>query len=306
MREKDDLTEDEFVAIVKQRSNWGRWGDDDELGALNLITRQKRLEAARLITLGDVVSLARPLSTVVGRDNRRPLRHDVSTFDLGPGSAPVAVVDSLSFEIHTQSVTHLDALCHVWNEDGMWGGRDPRSVVTPSGVTWGAIDVWGEHIATRGVLVDIPALRGEPYVTLDRPVVASEIRRALERQKVELRPGDALAIYSGREAWNGEQETWGPIDRRPGVHASCFDVIADADVAVLLWDMMDAYPTAFATPWTVHAAICSLGVAVVDNCRLEPLADRFRDLGRYEFFVTVAPLLVPGGTGSPVNPFAIL
>jgi kynurenine formamidase len=305
MRVKDDLSEDEFVSLVRGRSNWSRWGVDDQLGALNLITPEKRVSASKLISLGETYSLSRPLNTVEGRDNPIPAVHVVSTY---PGSSgePVAVVDTLSFGIHGQGVTHLDALCHVWNEDGMWGGRDPEAVVTDKGVTWGGIENWRQQLATRCVLVDIPALRGEPYVTNERPVLGSEIVRALEVQNVELQPGDALAVYSGRDAWNREQETWGPTSRRPGLHASCFEVIAEADVAVLMWDMMDAYPTGFSTPWTVHAAICSLGVAVVDNCLLEGIAAKCREIGRYEFFVTIAPLVVPGGTGSPVNPLAIL
>ena len=168
----------------------------------------------------------------------------------------------------------------------------------------------------------MPRHRGVPYVTQDRPVHAWELEEVAAAQGVEVRPGDALCVYSGREALIREYPTnhpWmagipvygapggaAPITERPGLHVSCLSFIRDHDVSILAWDMMDLSPNGYGIPWAVHAVISSYGVGLVDNSLLEPLADICAEEGRYEFMFLVAPLKVEGGTGSPVNPIAIL
>ena len=299
-----DLSDEEFEQLVRSRRNWGRWGQRDELGALNLVTGKKRKEALELVETGDLISLGRPLDRTPGPTNAYPVHHYLHT--AGHSSHPdTAAVDYVALSVHVQGMTHVDALCHVWDEDGMWGGRDPLEEVGPLGASWGGIEVWKDQILTRCVLLDIPVARGDDYVTLDCPVRPADLRDAVTRQGVTLRPGDALAIYSGREAWDRENPAWGLVEGRPGLHASCFEFLSDNDVSVVLWDMMDMYPTGYRAPWAVHAAINSLGIALVDNCLLEPAALMCRRLNRWEFVVVVAPLVIPGGTGSPVNPMAL-
>lgn len=143
-------------------------------------------------------------------------------------------------------------------------------------------------------------------MTLDAPVHGWELEEVAAAQGVEIRPGDALCVYSGREqfaATNGWVWAGGPA--RPGLHASCLPFLRDADVALLVWDMMDASPHEYEVPWTVHGAVFAYGVALVDNALLEPLAEFCSQEGRYEFMLTINPLNVRGGTGSPVNPVAV-
>jgi hypothetical protein len=113
-------------------------------------------------------------------------------------------------------------------------------------------------------------------------------------------------VYSGREAWNRSNEVWGTSQTRPGLHVSCLPFIRDSDAALLVWDMMDHQPNGYDIPWAVHAVIFAYGVGLVDNALLEPLAAACAEEGRYEFMLMVLPLLVPGGTGSPANPVALL
>ncbi len=297
-------TQDEVVAYLRDRSNWGRWGPDDQLGAMNLITPAKRAEAAALVRTGRSVSLSRDFPKTPGPGNPNPAQHWTRVMERGAGGA---AIDYYGIVYHGWAATHIDALCHVWSEAGMWGGRDPAEAFDAEGARWGAIHHWRDGIVTRGVLLDVPKHRGEPFVAVDRPVHGWELEEIARAQGVALEPGDALLVHSGREAWAAQAEgtAYGAGVSRPGLHASCLPFIRDNDVAVLVWDMMDAQPTGYDIPWTVHGVVFAYGVGLLDNALLQPLAEACAEEGRYSFMLTVAPLPVVGGTGSPVNPIAL-
>ena len=191
----------------------------------------------------------------------------------------------------------------------MWGGRQPDDVFSKDGASFGDIDQWHNGIVTRGVLLDVPRFRGVSCIEIGQPVHAAELEAVAEQQGTTLEPGDALVVYSGREAFTAAHPEWdGEHPVRPGLHASCLRFIRDHDVAALLWDFMDEHPCAenYGLPFGVHAALMSYGVALVDNSYLEELAAACAAADRYEFMVVLAPLRVAGGTGSPLNPIAIL
>ncbi|MEV4596822.1 cyclase family protein [Amycolatopsis sp. NPDC049253] len=298
-----DWTRAEVEEQLHGRSNWGRWGAHDQVGAVNLITAAKRAEAARLVRAGRTVSLSRPFPTRPDVDNPRPASHYTTKTPRGTGGISG---DYYGIEYHGVAATHVDALCHVWDERGLWQGRDPDVELTSRGSRWGSVDHWREGIVTRGVLLDVPAFRGEPYVTLDRPVHGAELEEIAEAQGVAVGPGDAVVVHCGRDAWDRENPPWGTETSRPGLHASCLAFLRDHDCAALAWDMLDRAPNDGGVPWTVHGAIFAYGLAVVDNCALEPLAAVCAEEGRHEFLFVVAPLVVEGGTGSPANPLALL
>ena len=289
----------EALSYLRERRNWGRWGADDQRGAINLITPEKRIRAASLVRSGRSVSLSRDIPTVPGRNNPAPATHWLRVFDVG-------VVDHIGIAYHGYVTTHVDALCHVWDEAGMWNGRDPKIEVTSEGARFGSIDHWRDGITTRGVLLDVPKFRGEPSVTIEKPVHGDELAAIAKAQGVTLEPGDALVVYSGREAWQSANPDWsGYRPPSPGLHASCLPFVRDNDVAVLAWDLMDAAPNEYGMTWTMHGAIFAYGVALLDNALLQPLAEACAEENRYEFMLTFAPLPVVGGTGSPVNPIAL-
>lgn len=297
-------TRDEVLGYLRERRNWGRWGVDDQKGAINLITPEKRVAAARLVQSGRAVSLSRPFPKVPGPGNPNPAQHYLQWNDRnGRGG----VVDYYGISYHGYVTTHVDALCHVWDEGGMWGGRTHDEALTTGGARWGDVEQWGaEGIVTRGVLLDIPRLRGEPHATLEKPVHGWDLEDAAAAQGVTVEPGDALIVYSGRESWQRANPQWsGYAPPSPGLHASCLPYVRDHDVALLGWDLMDQVPNEYNLAWTMHGALFAYGVALLDNCLLEPLADACTEAGRWEFMLTVAPLRVPGGTGSPANPIAL-
>ncbi len=299
MSDEQIPTRDDVLSYLRERNNWGRWGADDQRGAINLITPEKRVQAASLVKSGRSVSLSRDIPTTPGRNNPAPATHWLRVGDVG-------VVDHIGIAYHGYVTTHIDALCHVWDEAGMWNGRDPKVEVTSQGAAFGGIEHWRDGITTRGVLLDVPRFRGTPHVTIETPVHGWELEAIAKSQGVTVGAGDALVVYSGRESWQAANPNWSSYrPPSPGLHASCLPFIRDHDVAALAWDLMDAAPHDYGVSWTMHAAIFAYGVALVDNALLQPLAEACAEEARYEFMLTLAPLPVVRGTGSPVNPLAI-
>ncbi len=302
MPERPVPTMAEVESYLRDRRNWGRWGPDDQLGAVNLITPEKRARAAALVRSGRAVSLSREFPKNPAPNNPTPAQHFMRTIERGSGGG---AIDYYGISYHGQASTHLDSLCHVWDEHGMWNGRRPEAEIGFDGARWGAITNWSTGIITRGVLLDVPRFRGEPFVTQERPIHGWELEDVARAQGVTLEPGDALVVYGGREAWDRVNPTWGTGTSRPGLHASCLPFIRDSDAALLVWDMMDFQPNGYDLPWSVHGVIFAYGVGLVDNALLEPLAAACAEEGRYDFMLMVLPLVVAGGTGSPANPVAL-
>ena len=281
----------DYAAMYRDRRNWGRWGRDDQVGAINLITPQKRAAAAALVRTGRTVSLSRVFE---------PPQHFIQKSSLGPGGG--YVMDYFGFIYHGSTVTHIDALCHIWDDDGMWQGRDPDVEITTQGAQFGDITHWSGGIITRGVLIDVPRHRGAPHVSIDEPVRGEEIEAIARAEGVSVEAGDALLVHSG---WGAYMESGDDGSRgRAGLHPSCAEFIRDHDVALLGWDLMDARP-AGDLPWPVHGVLFNFGVALLDNALLEPVAAACAEEGRWEFLFQALPLRVARGTGSPVNPIAM-
>jgi kynurenine formamidase len=264
------------------------------MGAVNLMTPRKRVDAARLVKTGRTVPLGRVFE---------PDQHFVRISERGGGGS---VVDYYGFMYHGVTVTHVDALCHVWDRNGMWNGRDPAKELDTRGARFADITAFGAGLITRGVLLDVPRHRGTAHVALGRPVEGKELQDIARAQGVTIEAGDALLIHSGREALVRSGTAYaGAASARPGLHASCARTIRDWDVSLLGWDMHDAMPDQDGLPWPVHGVLYSYGVALLDNALLEPLAAACAEERRYEFMFMALPLRVARGTGSPVNPIAM-
>lgn len=276
------------------RRNWGRWGADDQKGAVNLITASKRAAAAALVKTGRAVSLGRVFE---------PEQHFIRVNQRGTGSS---VVDYYGFMYHGVAVTHVDALCHMWDQNGMWNGRDAAKEIDTNGVRFADITAFGDGLITRGVLLDVPRHRQVSHVAMDRPVGGAELEAIARAQKITIEPGDALLVYCGREAFMKTAGRYGSVaEPRPGLDSSCARFIRDRDVAVLGWDMHDAIPDQSGLPFPAHGVLYTYGVALLDNALLEPLARACAEEQRYEFMFMALPLKVARGTGSPANPVAL-
>lgn len=296
---------EQVESYLSDRSNWGRWPDNPDAGTVNLITAERRLAAIRLVEFGRTISLSRPLPTEPAPDNPQPVQQFVKQIDFGEGVG--AATDYMGITQHGFVVTHIDALSHYWGPDGMFEGNDPTDALGYDGASFGGVEAWRDGIITRGVLLDVPKHRGGAHVDIDTPVHGWELERIASSEGMTLQPGDAVVIHSGRERYaaaNGG--LYAPVgEPYPGLHASALPFLRKHDVGLLVWDMEDAAPNEYGLPVTVHGAINAYGLAVVDNALLEPLASACAEMGRYEFMLVCAPLVLAGGTGSPVNPLAV-
>lgn len=297
------LTVEQYNAYKERFSNWGRWGEADQLGTLNHITAEVRTAAAALVRSGRTASLARPIATaqvLPAHRNQRPADHRVETGDFGCS-------DYVGVSYHGFANTHIDGLCHIFTSDGrMYNGR-PKSDVQPDGARNNSVENWRSGIVTRGVLYDVVRHRREPHVSFDRPVHGAELREIATAQSITARAGDAVIVRMGAAAFWAANPDFQPVHAAPGLHATALEFLYDHDAALLGWDLMEApgQEALKAPSLPIHSvAIPYMGLPLLDNTDLEDLAAACEAEGRWEFMLTIAPLVIVGGTGSPVNPIA--
>jgi len=296
------LTKKDIDAMMTSLSNWGRWGKEDELGALNLITPSKRKQTATLVKEGLTISLAHNTIKTKEEDSP-PFEHRM--VETGANSQ-VSSADVYSVQYHGYTQTHLDALCHLFYEGKMYNGFSQREVGEKGAARLSVIHV-KNGIFTRGVLVDLPNLFGVPYLKGPKPVYAEDLESWEKKSGVKIGSGDAVLIRTGRWARRAAEGSWDIGTNSAGLHASCLPWLKERDIAVLGSDLAtDVMPSGInGVAMPVHqVAIVAMGVPILDNCDLEELSKTAARLKRWEFQLTVAPLAVEGGTGSPVNPIA--
>jgi len=295
------VTRADYDRWKQELSNWGRWGKDDQIGALNLITPAKRRQAAALVKEGFSVSLARNVDTEKAADNPQPYERSM----LAIGS------DRLGVAFHGVAHTHLDSLAHIHYGGVFYNGYTPdeAAVMKRGGHEKNSIINVKNGIFTRGVLIDLPRLRGVPYLEPDTPIYARDVEAWEKMAGVKVGAGDALFIRTGRWARRAALGPWDTsrTGRRPGPSVSMIPWLKERDIALLGSDVPPSVAPSdlIGEPGAVHDfALVTLGVHLFDNCDLEALAEAAAARKRWDFLLTAAPLPIRGGTGSPVNPIA--
>lgn len=301
--EPPTVTGEMFDEWMTELNNWGRWGEDDQLGALNLITAEKRKAAAALVLDGVSVSLAHEVLTAPASDNPSPFEHQMTP----TGSSPW-VVDHLAVSYHGLAHTHMDALCHVSYKGKFYNGVE-RSSVTEEGCPRLGISGVDKGIFTRGILIDIPWLKGVDALEPGTPVTRSDLEAWEKKTGIEIQPGDALLLRTGRWARRAEHGAWSTADGFAGFHASAIPWLKERDPAILGSDAgLDVMPAQLENGRGISPihmfAIVALGANILDNGDFEELAAEAKARGRWEFLLTFAPMRIVGGTGSPLNPIA--
>ena len=300
------LTPDEVKASFERISNWGRWGKEDQRGALNFITAEKRAAAARLAKAGEIVSLALPLSTQTTAENPQPVQHLM----LHVGPHAIAALDYFGIAPHGMAFTHLDALCHVFWDGKMYNGFSNREVGR-FGAKKCAIDVTRNGIVSRGVLLDIPKTRKVEWLEPGDPIYPEDLNAAEKMGAVRVDEGDILLIRTGRHQRRKAKGAWDPRrEGLPGLDASCLTWLHERRIAVLGCDAVsDLIPNGYSGELSmpIHVGtLVMMGIHLIDNADLEALSAACARQNRYEFLFAMAPLILERGTASPVNPLAIL
>jgi kynurenine formamidase len=300
----DQPAEADVRALIESVSNAGRWGPDDELGTLNLITPERRVAAADLVRTGRVVPLALPLTNHPPKGSPHAFIHRMV---FSRHADAISAQDVVEFASHGFQVTHHDALGHMNFDGEVYNRRPAADVVTSAGIAFGSIMAPAQvGIFTRGILFDVAAALNKSYLAAGDYVEPGDLEAAESAAGLRAGPGDAVLVRVGlgaREAVEGPEDP----ALRAGLSPACLSWLHDRDIAVYGGDCVERIPSGYASiSHPFHfGALARLGLAVLDNLDMEALAAAAQETGRYEFLLACAPLPIEGGTASPLNPVAV-
>ena len=301
------MTEAEFRSLYERLRGQVPWGPDDRRGALNHLGPAQIRAAASEVRLGRTVSLAAPIEHHASADNPDPAQHRMVQAPGGADGLEFAA-DRIAMNIHGNADSHIDALCHVAFDGTLYNGV-PASAVTAAGAVELSIAIAADGIAGRGVVLDIPRLRGVPWLEPGDHVTPGDITAAERDQGVRISQGDILLVRVGHHRRRRECGAWDAAATRAGLHPSVMPLLAERQIAVLGSDSNnDTAPSvAEGVEFPVHVlAINALGLLLLDYLQFDELVPLCEEAGRWSFLCVIAPLRLTTGTGSPVNPIAIL
>jgi kynurenine formamidase len=303
------VSADEFRQLFDRVSNWGTWGADDERGALNYLTPELVAAAAGLVRNGRTVSLSRSLNTEREPDNPEPADHRMTM--LGGREHPQGLAfakDYIGVDYHNDSHSHLDALCHVSYDGSLYNGR-PADSVSATGAAVETVEALKDGLVGRGVLLDVSRARGVSWLEPGDSVLPGDLEESEDRQGVRVEEGDILLVRTGHASRLDELGPWDTASSKAGLHPSCAEFLAERRVAALGCDgNSDTAPSVTeGIGFPIHVlALTAMGVHLLDYLHLDELARACEQAGRWDFLFVGAPLRIAGGTGSPLNPIAIL
>ena len=302
--------EEDFRRAMKELSNWGRWGADDELGAANLITPAKRKQALALAKEGLPISLAHDIIEEKAVDAPFFLERTLNEVTATGTTDRYQYSGTYHGVIHS----HLDAVdCHIMSEGKGYNGRSMEDIKAAGGCPKGNINALKDGVVTRAILFDATRLPGkaapqgwlEPGTAIHR-----EDLEALEKlQHVKVTAGDVILLYTGRWKRRAEKGPWGRDTGYAGYHSDVAYFLKERGVSFIGGDGPNevsptGLPEAIRNP--LHKlALVAMGVSIFDNLDFERAIEQARRLNRYEFLFSAAPLRIAMGTGSPLNPLAI-
>ena len=301
--QKAEISESYIEQLLDQVSNWGRWGAGDEMGTINFISNDTRVEAARLVTAGESISLSLDLDKQKAPLNPNPMQHELELVNF---AGDTWAVDTYTMHYHGYSYSHIDALCHLLYQDKMYNGFS-GNLITARGSEKLGIQNMSKGILTRGIIIDVPRLKGVNYLEPGDYIMPGDLESWEASTGLKVGKGDVLLIRTGWRVKESEDGPWNYTELAAGLHPSVVPWLHEREVAVLGSDgASERYPSGLQRSQSpIHfLVIYGMGMPILDNLDLEQLAEYAAEQERYEFMFTAAPLRVNGGTGSPLNPIA--
>lgn len=311
-----DQTADQTAETGNTPGNWGRWGPDDERGALNLIDPASVAAAAREVRTGRSYALGLPIQRDGvpvfphrGPPQRLTLTDQTEEMFAGrPGGDEVGCYEDV-LVLPSHGITHMDALCHVQHRGAFYNGFDADTFRTRTGAGRCGIDKVGAF-AARAVLLDLPRHRGVDMLDGGYPVTSADLAGCAAAQGVEVRSGDVLLVRTGYlDYWRAETEAGRePSYMQPGLSRDAVSFVRDHDIAAVGADNGAIEVMPFDGPFlSVHIALLvELGVHLLEHLWLTDLAAAMAEAGTHSCLLSVSPLPVTGATGSPINPVALV
>jgi kynurenine formamidase len=295
-----------FVACSSvAQDNWypSQWGADDQRGAANRITPAKVLEAKNLITRGQTYQMGRIYESAMPVFGTRHFSLRIPKM-FGPnGTNEMYYHDEIVSAELGQVGTQFDGLGHVGVGDVFYNGNRERDFAKAEGLTKLGIENVGA-LATRGVLIDVAALKGQATLAGGYEITRADIESALKRQNTAIRSGDAVFIHTGwGSLWVKDNARY--TANAPGIGVGAAQYLVEREVVLVgadTWSVEVVPNPDAALAFPVHQLLLPRnGIYIFENLATEDLA---RD-GVSEFAFFFAPLRLKGATGSPGNPLAI-
>ena len=302
--------EADFKRAMKELSNWGRWGNDDELGAANLITPAKRKQALALAKEGLTVSLAHDVAQEKAADAPNVLERVLGNVSTNGTTDRYQYTGTYHGVIHS----HLDAVdCHIMVDGKGYNGRSMEDIKAAGGCPKGDINALKDGIVTRAVLFDATRLPGKAtaqgWLEPGTPIHREDLEALEKLEHVKVSAGDVILLYTGRWKRRAALGPWPNNTGFAGYHANVAYFLKERGVSFIGCDgPNDVSPTGLPPAVTnpLHRlALVAMGVSIFDNLDFERAAEQARRLNRYEFLFMAAPLRIEKGTGSPLNPLAV-
>ncbi|MFN7925994.1 MAG: cyclase family protein [Bryobacteraceae bacterium] len=289
---------------MQELSNWGRWGKTDQAGTFNLITAAKRKAAVAVVKDGFSVSLSRNADLTKSIDNARPFGHSMIMSGTDPN--PMFAMDTYTISFHGTSLTHLDSLSHMFWRGKVYNGYS-KDQINARGAEQLAVTAFKTGFLSRGILMDIPRLKGVKYLDLSTPILPEDFNAWEKKAGIRVSAGDIVFVRTGRWARRAEKGPWDTEKAAAGMHVNCARWFKQRDVSVVGSDTHgELMPSPVAgVPFPMHQLLLiAMGTPMFDNCDLEAVSEAAAARKRWEFLLTAEPLAVPKGTGSPMNPVA--
>ena len=303
---RPDSTPQDFVRLQKQLSNWNRWGANDQMGAVNLITPAKRKAALATVREGVSVSMARNAEIKEAVDNPAPIVRKTTRTGASVSKTGIASTsDTFFISYHGMAHTHMDSLCHFVYDGKIYNGYS-ADTVGEDGAARNSIINFKNGIITRGVLMDMARYKGVDWLEPGTAIYPEDLEGWEKKAGVKLAPGDVMIVRTGRWARRDALGPW-PPQKLAGLHMSCAPWMHARDVAILGGDdAQDVLPSQVeGVSQPIHAlCIVAMGMPIFDNLELEAVGREAEKRRRWEFLVTASPAAVPGATGSVLNPIA--
>ena len=295
------VSEAQYERWQTELSNWGRWGPDDQLGTLNLVTPAKRRAALALVKDGVPVSLSTNTFFEKAVDVPCPAEWAMLT------ATDTGATDRIAYPcIHGAAATHIDSLAHTFFAGKMWNGYDTKTLVTmQKGAARNSVLPMKNGIVTRAVLYDIARLKGVPYLEPGDRIYPDDMEAWEKKAGVKAGPGDAIVLRWGRY---GRRAKLGPDDNAAGFDNSILPWLKQRDVAMIVWETAGYAPQPPGDLFrnAVHNFVQAiLGIHILDRADLEAVSEAAASRNRWEFMLMVTPLALPNATGTPVNPIAM-
>jgi kynurenine formamidase len=302
---------EDFRAIGKRLSNWGRWGKEDERGATNLIGPDQVKAAAALVRKGAIFDLGIPFGADGpqpggGRINPVLLVSETGADQAFPG--PFHYADDYIF-MPLQAATQWDSLAHVFYDDLLYNGW-PASDVTAKGAKHNSIDKQAKGIAGRGVLLDIAGMLGAEWLEQGFVITPDHLDQACKDQGVSVGTGDILLFRTGwRKKFVVEKDPAAFMAGDPGLGIASLDWLAQHEVSAVTSDNWAIEVLPGENDEVIFGfhmvAIRDMGLSLGEMLDFEELVADCRADGVWEFLFTAPPIKFSKAVGSPINPLAI-